>query len=113
MLTSLSQKFRDTFGEEVTSEWVALLNVMDDSHKQEFREQVAANFGQARTEMDHAVRAADHSLGHRPVAGQHSGDGGRYRGPEADGVALGLPELKPVGDDPGCNPAATGSVSDG
>lgn len=51
-LAALSKKFTDKFGEEVTSELVALLNAADSSYRQEFRELFAANFGQLRAEMD-------------------------------------------------------------
>lgn len=49
---TLSRKFYEKFGDEVTNELVTWLNAVDASYRQEFRELFAAHFGQLRAEMD-------------------------------------------------------------
>ena len=49
---TLSRKFYEKFGDEVTNELVNWLNAVDQSYRQEFRELFSAHFGQLRAEME-------------------------------------------------------------
>lgn len=48
---TLSKKFYETLGDEVTNELVAWLNAVDESYRSEFRELFAVNFGRLEAEM--------------------------------------------------------------
>lgn len=49
---TLSRRFYEKLGDDVATELITLLNSVDQSYRQEFRELFAANFGQLRAEMD-------------------------------------------------------------
>ena len=49
---TLSRRFYDKLGDEVTNELVNWLNAVDQSYRQEFRDLFDANFGQLRAENE-------------------------------------------------------------
>ena len=52
IMATLSRKFYEKFGDEVTNELVTWLNAVDESYRHEFRVLFSAHFGQLHAEMD-------------------------------------------------------------
>jgi BMFP domain-containing protein YqiC len=64
---SLSRKFREKLGDEVTNELVAWLNAVDQSYRQEFRDLFEAHFGRLEERMN-ALEARMNTLEARMTA---------------------------------------------